>query len=220
MDDETSIRLASAFRAAGDYRSAIQVYRRLLSQKASSPDLRLELGETLIDAGLIDDAIGVFLAVSAEFPDNGQAQLGLARANLMLNSPPEALKYVEKAAALDQSNQRILIVRGVILDRLGRHSEAQASYRAALSLEPRSVAARNDLALSLALSGQYKEAIDILTPIARSADATAGDRQNLAFVLGLSGDVKGALALSRVDLDEAAAQANSRFFAFVGPKGR
>jgi Flp pilus assembly protein TadD len=82
------------------------------------------------------------------------------------------------------------------------------------------VAARNDLALSLALGGKYDEATDILAPIARSASATAADRQNLAFVYGMKGDHDAALALSRIDLSETASQANARFFTVAAQSSR
>jgi len=173
-----------------------------------------------MDAGMIDDAIGVFLAIPSGSPNAADAQLGLARAQIELNKPANALEYIDKAASITQNDIRILVLRGIILDCVGRHSDAQASYRAAMALAPRSVAVRNNLALSLVFTGQYKEAIGLLTPIARSVDATARERQNLALVLGLSGDAGAALALSRVDLDEASAQANTRFFAFVNQKGR
>ena len=51
--------------------------------------------------------------------------------------------------------------RGVALDLLERHVDAQACYRAVLASTPRHVSARNNLALSLALSGQFAEALDI-----------------------------------------------------------
>lgn len=173
-----------------------------------------------MDAGMIDDAIGAFLAIPPASPNAADAQLGLARAQLALNKPMHALAYIDRAASLAPIDVRILVVRGIILDCLRRHSDAQASYRAAMALAPRSVAARTNLALSLAFTGEYQEAIGLLTPIARSADATIKARQNLAFVLGLSGDSSAALALSRVDLDEELAQANTRFFAFVNQRGR
>ena len=73
-------------------------------------------------------------------------------------------------------------------------------------------AGRSDLALSLAMTGNYDEALEILEPIARSADASPQDRQNLAFIYGLKGDRQAALTLSRVDLPEAVAQANVKYF--------
>jgi Flp pilus assembly protein TadD len=65
------------------------------------------------------------------------------------------------------------------------------------------------------MTGQFGEAISVMTPIVRSANATSKLRQNLALIYGLKGDRDEALALGRVDLDEAAAQANLQFFDYV-----
>ena len=101
------------------------------------------------------------------------------------------------------------------LDSLGRHAEAQALYRRVLSVTPRHVAARNDLALSLALTGQYDEAIALIGPLVRSSTATPRERENLAIIYGLMGDGDRATMLSRVDLDEGTTRANLAFLAAV-----
>lgn len=109
----------------------------------------------------------------------------------------------------------MLVDRGVALDAVGRHAEAQTSYRAVLATSPRHVSARNDLALSLAVTGQYDEAVALLTPLARSSAATPRIRENLALVYGLMGDADRAATLSRADLDDSSIQINQAFFAAV-----
>ena len=75
--------------------------------------------------------------------------------------------------------------------------------------------ARNNLALSLALTGHFADALDIMTPLARSTTATARIRQNLALIYGLKGDNERATAMSRMDLDQQTTEANLKFFSFV-----
>jgi Flp pilus assembly protein TadD len=108
---------------------------------------------------------------------------------------------------------RVLVDRGATLDALRRHAEAQASYRTVLAIEPHNVAARNNLALSLALTGQFAPALRLIAPLARSAAATPKIRENLALILGLSGDDARAATVSRMDLDEASTADNLTFFA-------
>ncbi|RAK55925.1 hypothetical protein DJ017_16120 [Phenylobacterium soli] len=219
-DGAAALRIARSFRAAGDARSAVPVYRTLLARRPNDAAVQVELADALLDTDMIDDAIGLYTAVDPASPSGGDAELGLARAQLKLNRADRALAHMDRAVQLAPTNVRVLVGRGVVLDRLGRHADAQASYRKALSREPRSVAARTDLALSLALSGQYDQALEILEPIARSAGASAQDRQNLAFVYGLKGDKADALAMSRVDLDESQAQANAKFFDYARAQPR
>jgi Flp pilus assembly protein TadD len=102
-----------------------------------------------------------------------------------------------------------------VLDSLNRHSEAQDCYRSVLNVSPRHLSARNDLALSLALTGHFDEAVAMITPLVRSASATPQVRENMAVIYGLMGDADHAAMVSRVDLDEGTTQKNLAFLAAV-----
>jgi Flp pilus assembly protein TadD len=214
FDTQSTVRLARAARAAGDLASAVNLYRTIV---AATPDaaLKVELGDTLLDAGSIDDAIAVFQGVPAKTQAALGAALGLERAYLALGALPKAMAAADRAHAIAPEDRRVLVDRGIALDIAGRHDEAQSSYRAVLAKAPHDRAARVDLALSLTIAGRYAEAIDILTPIALSSTATARERQNLALAYGLKGDDTEAKTLSRLDLDAAQTAANLRFFALV-----
>jgi Flp pilus assembly protein TadD len=108
---------------------------------------------------------------------------------------------------------RALNAAGIAFDLLGRSREAQQSYRAALALQPDDRAARNNLGLSLALSGAYEQAIAELSKLTLDPGATPRMRQNLALALGLKGDEAGMARVAKADLDEAAIAENQRFFA-------
>lgn len=139
----------------------------------------------------------------------------MTKAYLNLAEPAKALVYADEAQALDAQNTRVLIDRGVALDTLGRHTEAQDCYRSVLATTPRHVAARNNLALSLALTGKFDEAIALMAPLVRSSTATPQVRENMAVIYALQGDADRAAVLSRVDLDEGVTQANLSFLAAV-----
>jgi Flp pilus assembly protein TadD len=212
---QPAIRLARAARAAGDFASAANLYRSVIAVRGDDPMLTVELGDTLLDAGSFDNAIEAYGKAENHAPAKLGSLLGLTRAHLALREPAKALDCADRAVGIAPSDERALAGRGVALDMLGRHEEAQMSYRAALAASPYSVAARNDLALSLALTGQFSEAVDILTPIAKSTTATPRVRQNLALIYGLMGDSSRAAEVSRADLDAAATDSNLRFFDFV-----
>ena len=212
------LRLARAARSVGDYQGAITLYKAVMAANPSDTDSHVELGETELEAGQIDDAIATFQSVPAGSKSVFGAQLGLERAYLMLSQPQKALGYADAAAILDPKNIRVFIGRGVALDMLGRHSEAQVSYRNALAITPSDIAARNDLALSLAMTRQFDEAIAIETPLARAPNATPRLRQNLALIYGLKGDSKVARMLGLVDLDAKAVADNLKFFALARAK--
>jgi Flp pilus assembly protein TadD len=207
-----ALRLARASRANGDLASAINLYSGVVAIKPADPAVMLEYGDTLVDAGSLDDAIEVYRKVEPGSTAWMGAQLGLQQAYLKLGEPEKSLLIADQALAVSADDHRVLVCRGVTLDMLGRHAQAQESYRKVLAGVPHDVAARNDLALSLALTGQFGEAEDIMTSMARSSTATPRIRQNLALIYGLAGDATHAGALSRVDLDTVTTEGNLRFF--------
>ena len=213
-DETTALRLARASRRAGDFESALNLYRGVLARKADDK-VEVELGDTLVQAGAPEEAIDVYNKIGLDSPARTEALLGLARAYVAIPDASKGLTYADEALARAPADARVLVTRGVVLDLLQRHAEAQVSYRKVLVSAPHDIAARNDLALSLALAGDYAQAVDILTPMAKSSLASPRVRQNLALVYGMMGDAERAGALDRVDLDEKATAANLRFYAYL-----
>jgi len=214
-DNDVALKLARAAGEAGDMASAVNLYKSVIATRPGDDAVLVELGEAQLGTGAVDDAIETFGKVRAKSPAQLGAMLGLERAHLMLREPDKALTYADGAITLAPNDKRAQIGRGVALDMLARHGEAQACYRKAIAIDPHDIAARSDLALSLALTGQFDEAVRIMTPIARDPAATPRLRQNLALIYGLKGDAPAARTISRVDLDSALTDANLRFFAMV-----
>jgi Flp pilus assembly protein TadD len=168
-----------------------------------------------LEIGAIDDAIQTFNKVAGNSPARLDAELGLAHTQLALHKPDAALDFLDRAGKIAPHDPRVLIGRGVALDYLGRHTEAQSDYRTVLKEAPEHVAARNNLALSLALAGDFPQAIDIMTQLMRSTAVTPRIRQNLALIYGLKGDTQQSAAISRLDLDEKDTEENLRLFGML-----
>jgi len=214
LDSAAMLRLARAARSAGDYPSAINLYRQIAAG-SGGPAVTAELGDTLLDAGSIDEAITAYESVPSTSPAALNATLGLEHAYVLLDELPKAAVYADKARAIAPDDPRTLVDRGIALDLVGRHGEAQASYRSLLAKAPANRAARVDLALSLALTGHCQDAMTIIDPIARSSTATPRERQDLALILGLMGNESEARRWSLIDLGQTATAANLRFFDYV-----
>ena len=214
-DAAVSLRLARAARAAGDVTGAIQLYRSAAESGPEFAQAFVELGDTLAGTGMLDDAIETYGRVEPASPAGTAALLGLVRAYYELGDAARALEFADKALAQAPREARVQLDRGAVLDTLRRHGEAQEAYRAVLKAMPRHVAARNNLALSLAFTGKYDEALAIMVPLARSTAATQRIRENLALIYGLSGDRERSASLARMDLDEAAVAGNQEFFAWA-----
>jgi Flp pilus assembly protein TadD len=78
---------------------------------------------------------------------------------------------------------------------MGRHPEAQESYRRAQALAPDAISVANNLGLSLLLDGRPEEARAVLEPLARRSDAPQRVTANAAISLAATGDEAGARAM-------------------------
>ncbi len=205
---------ARAARANGELETAVRLYRAAMPAGAAEPALRVELGETLTDAGDFDQA---YEAIDQALRDpRGEAQeagyVALGRLFFKLRRPTESAAYFEKALAENPRNLRAMIGRGVALDLTGRFEQAQEVYLQALEVSPGDLRAQNNLALSYAVAGNFARAVEILHPMATAPTATPRLRQNLALIYGLMGNGELAASISRRDLDEATIQGNLRFY--------
>ena len=210
-----ALRLARAARDVHDYPAAINLYRSVITANPADTDTVVELGLTQLEAGQIAEGVATFQTVPTGSKSELKAQLGLARASLMQSQPATALAYADRAVAINAHSTAALVGRGVALDLLGRHAEAQTSYRGLLQIDPRDIPARSDLALSLAITGGFSEAIAIMPPIARAPTAPPRLRQTLALIYGLKGDIAMAHGICRIDLDDRTTDNNMIVFALV-----
>jgi Flp pilus assembly protein TadD len=141
------------------------------------------------------------------------ALLGLTKAILKTGKPALAMEPLSKAYALTPNDPKVMLLLGVTKDLAGEHKEAQEWYRRGLGVAPGDPALASNLALSLALSGDYSNAIVVLQPIALAPSGSAQERQTLALIYGLRGSVAEAERLNRIDLDDAAVAHNLAYYA-------
>ncbi|MAF50279.1 MAG: hypothetical protein CMM10_18650 [Rhodospirillaceae bacterium] len=71
--------------------------------------------------------------------------------------------------------------------------------------------------MSLALGGEYSEAIEILQHVVANPAATATNRNNFALVLGMMGKYDNAASLLRRDLNREEVKNNLEFYRSLQP---
>jgi Flp pilus assembly protein TadD len=208
----TVVSKAEEARKAGDFDSAIPLYGRALQADPDGREAKVGLGLAYLSTDAADQAAPLFREVLASRGNDAAARRGLARALIAMGQPTLAERQLDILLRADARDFRALNAMGVVLDMEGRHAEAQARYREGIEVQPDYMPLRNNLGLSLAISGEYQAAIAVLVPLAgvRSGDGRA--RQNLAFAYAMAGDLENALQLSRVDLDESSAQQQLSYF--------
>ncbi|HUG42599.1 MAG TPA: tetratricopeptide repeat protein, partial [Acidobacteriota bacterium] len=85
---------------------------------------RLLLGNTLMRMGQLEEALEQFEQVVQHDPDSHEGFFGLADTSLRGNNPEAAERMIQGALKLDPSNPEYLHLKGMILLRLERASEA------------------------------------------------------------------------------------------------
>jgi tetratricopeptide (TPR) repeat protein len=75
---------------------------------------------------------------------------------------------------------------GLLEARLGHYAQAIIFYRKAMALKPQMPGLRLNLGLALFKDGQYKQAIQIFTPLLRSQSPSSPEVQRLTVLVGMS----------------------------------
>lgn len=171
--------------------AALARYVRTLASSPKDFTTLIGAGRAALELGDAQAAAGFFARADEVNPRSPLPQAGMGAVSVISGQPQEALPYFSRAQQLGATLATIGCDRGLAYDLLGRQAEAQADYRAALK-GPDGEEARRRLALSLAISGNRTEALQVLSPLVAQRDVAAG--RTRAFVLALSGDSAGAMA--------------------------
>ena len=150
-------------------------------------------------------AVAPLLRLGKALINTGESALAVAEYRLAL------------AQALDATNIDAYNGLGVALNLTGEHQSAENNYLDGLERAPDHLALRNNLAMSLALGGEYADAIEILRQVTNSPSATATNRNNLALVFGMMGRYDDAASLLRRDLNREEVKNNLDFYRSLQP---
>lgn len=186
------MKMANSFRSASDYPNAIRLYQRAATESPKHVTSRLALGQIYQELGSMDGAAVYYQQVLELEPDNTDAQLGLGQVMVLNNRPLEAVGYLEEVAAKSPTNFRIYNSIGLAYDLQGLHEKAQVAYGNGLNIMPDHISLLNNLALSLAIEGEYAPAIQLLTKTVNIDYSQTTAQQNLIMVYAMSGDEEAA----------------------------
>jgi Flp pilus assembly protein TadD len=210
---DSLMRIGSAARSGGDLANALGVYRRASEVDPLNPAPLVAAGDVLLDMGQVNEAIVSYNNALLRRGQYTPALVGLGKAFLKTGKPALALDPLNKAYAVNPDDPKVLLLLGVAKDFSGEHAEAQVWYRRGLAVVPGDPALTVNLALSLALSGDFTTAIATLQPVAMSRSGSPQERQTLALIYGLKGNLAEAARLNRLDLDDASVEHNLAYYA-------
>lgn len=140
----------------------------------------LELGDATV-------ALDFFSRAERLSPTSSRIKSALAKTQIILQNPTEALRLFEISIALGASPREIAIDRGLAFDLIGNFSRAQQDY-ALISSNIRSDELTIRRAISHSLSGDYEFADRLLLPLLQTNDSKAWRAR--AFLLAARGKDK------------------------------
>lgn len=211
VTSESLMRVADATRASGELTTAAGMYNRAHELAPDEIAPLLSLGDTLRRMGSSFTAVEAYRAALALEPRNPEALRGLGASLLEIDQPEHAIAQLELALDVAKDH-RVYNALGVAHDMLGDHAAAQVYYREGLELAPASAQIANNFGLSLALTGEFGEAIAMLERAVQDPSATPRFRQNLALAYGLAGRRDAAERIAGLDLDDASVAHNLSYY--------
>ena len=176
--------------------AALSRYVRAIADNPRDFEALIGAGRSAIALGDAHAAGGFFARADEVNPRSPLPQAGMGAVAVLNGEPHAALPYFNRAQQLGAAPSSFALDRGLAYDLLGRQADAQAEYRIAMTGRDAAEAKRR-LALSLAISGNRTEALQLLGPLMAQGDAAAA--RTRAFVMALTGDTNGA----RVAIDAA-----------------
>lgn len=191
--------VARSTAAHGDLRTALALYRRAYSVDSTNFDAAAGMADALARLGVHDEAADAWRLALQMQPNNTTALRGMGNTLVASGRPALALAHYERALAI-KPDPRLYNGCGVALDMLENYNAAQAYYRVGLKDDPKNLSLRNNLGLSLMLSGKIEQAVTELKRAASDRRAGTQHRMNLALALVHAGDSVSALSIARQDL--------------------
>lgn len=204
--------LAQTMQTGGDIPGAIDLYMRAAAKSTHRVEAHLALVDLYTKLDQPAKAEEMLLAARERQPNHPRVNLALGKLEVSRSNAQEAIGYFDAGLADEDMDVDLLNGKGVALDMLGRHTEAQAVYLQALYVQNKdNDFIQNNLAMSYIMNGDYDAAIAQLEGIANMADS-AVMRQNLALAYGLKGNMQKAREWGLKDLTETQIEENIDFY--------
>lgn len=134
-DAQVWLVLGSCYLRVERPKDAVKAFREALALKAEGPDVHRALGQALLGAGQLDEAIGSFRTAEAKDP-NGQDAYWIARVFIQREEWTQAVYELSRHRHAHPESVETLETLAYALGRSGRHGESADTYRALARRKP------------------------------------------------------------------------------------
>jgi Flp pilus assembly protein TadD len=201
-----ALRMAESVGRNGDPAAARIFYERAAALQPNELGPQIGLAESAAAAGDFAQSAYAYRKAIAIAPERTELVYGHARGLLMMGETEHAIEQFSRYIRTKPDDPRGYIGLGIAHDICGTHSSAQTAYLDGLQAAPDNLALRNNLALSLALSGETEDAVGILRELAQEPGTAGRVRQTLALVYAVTGRTDAAVDLVRQSMSSAEAR--------------
>jgi tetratricopeptide (TPR) repeat protein len=175
------------------YHSGLAIWNDTVAKCPNNSRAQNNLGEALLDAGQVSDAIGHYEQALRIQPDYAEAHNNLGNALVKEGKFRDAIGHYEQALRIQPDLADAHYNLGVALEQDGRLQDAIEHYKQVLRIEPDSADAHNNLGNALFQMGNVQEAIGHYEQAVRIQPDSAGAHYNLGSALGRAGRLQEAI---------------------------
>lgn len=154
---------AKKYEAERNYTGALAAYEEVLSRRPDDTGALLRRGTALLALGRIDDSVRHFDKAVQRFPGDYDLLVGQVTALRRMGSREDAFARAETIVERWPDRPTAFLVRGEILNDLGRVGDARKSYRRAAAIAPKDLRPQMFEARMLLRRKRAEEAAAILT---------------------------------------------------------
>jgi tetratricopeptide (TPR) repeat protein len=187
--------LGIAWLEQGQFAPAISAFRDAIARAPHWIYPLHNLALAQVEAGEYDAALRTYKEAIRLRPEASYLPYNMGLVYQRLNLSREAGDAYRKAAALAPDSAEPLNALGALKSSTGNYREAEALFRQALQRDPTLLAARHNLALTVAhQKSRYQEAVDLWRQNLAASPDHLPSLLALAEVQEQSGDIKGAIS--------------------------
>lgn len=199
--------VAEAAQSVGDHAEAARLFERAAEQDPDRPESLIGLGRSYIALSQFNRAENALTRARSLDRRNPEILNQLGTLSLHRGDAENGLAQFEAALVQDKRNLGALTGKGVALDYLSRHREAQETYDRGLSIYPTNFVLLNNKSLSQVLSGDTKAGFALMEELRSDPNLGESVRANLAIAHALEGRPKEARAelnglLTKAEIDK------------------
>ncbi len=184
ITDATRVRLAQALEAEGDPTSAANILNGRTVQPRPDRADALRQARLLLDVGQVDQGFALARAAMLANAGNPRIAIEVARMAVRAGRLAEAEGIYRQLIERFPNDADAFVGSGALRAQAGDFPAAIQQFYHALALKPADVAARNNLALALAMNGQSAEAVPMLEQLSQEAGMPPLVQGNLALAQG------------------------------------